>query len=103
MDTQGVMSVAMVILEGANSAQRLHDHVMTALNPKYIQLVKQLKRERKPLPRLHYADMIGDHRRIVAGRLAEAKVTVLTAHHRHQAEKTHAERFSVYGELIKIC
>lgn len=103
MDTQGVMSVAMVILEGANSAQRLHDHVMTALNPKYIQLLKQLKKDRKPLPTLHYADMMGDHRRIVAGRLAEANVTVLTAHHRHQGEKTHAERFSVYGELVKIC
>lgn len=103
MDHQGVMSVAMVILEGANSAQRLHDHVMTALNPKYIQLVKQLKKERKPLPGLHYADMTSEHKRIVAGRLSQAKVTVLTAHHRHQGDKSHTERFSIYGELIKIC
>lgn len=103
MDHQGVMSVAMVILEGANSAQRLHDHVMTALNPKYSQLVKQLKKDRKPLPGLHYADMSAEYKRIVAGRLSEAKVTVLTAHHRHQSDKSHSERFSIYGELIKTC
>jgi len=103
MDHQGMMSVAMMILEGANSAQRLHDHVMTALNPKHIQLVKQLKKERKPLPGLHYADMTVEHKHIVARRLSEAKITVLTAHHKHVGDKSHPERFSIYSELIKTC
>lgn len=106
MDHQGVMSVAMIILEGAHSAQRLHDHVMTALNPKYIQLVKRLKKERKPaheMPYLHFADMSVEQKRTVGARLADAKVTVFTAHHRHRGDKAHPERFEIYTELVKIC
>lgn len=106
MDHQGLMSVAMIVLEGANSAQKLHDHVMTALNPKYIQLVKQMKQLRKPAsvkPHLHFADMTSDQKRTVAGRLAQAKITVFTAHHWHQGDKTHPERFDTYTELVKIC
>jgi hypothetical protein len=48
-------------------------------------------------------DGLLEHKGIVAGRLAESKVTVRTAHHRHQGEKSHAERFSIYSELIKTC
>lgn len=103
MDHQGVMSVAMVVLEGANSAQKLHDHVMKDLNPKYIQLLKQLKKEHKRLPSLHFADMTVEQKLVIGGRLAASNVTVLTAHHRHQGDKSHTERFAIYGELIKIC
>jgi len=39
MDHQGVISVAMIVLEGAHSAQRLHNHVMSALNRRHIQLI----------------------------------------------------------------
>jgi hypothetical protein len=55
MDHQGVMSVAMIILEGAHSAQKLHDQVMTALHPKYIELVKQMKKDRKLRIRINQA------------------------------------------------
>lgn len=106
MDHQGVMSVAMIILEGANSAQKLHDHVMTALNPKYIQLIKQMKKERKQakdMPHLHFADMTLDQKCKVGGALANAKVRVYTAHHLHHREKTHQERFEIYTELVKLC
>jgi hypothetical protein len=59
MDHQGVMSVALITLEGVNSAQRLHDQIMTALDSGYLARVKLLKKERKSThwPRLHYADM----------------------------------------------
>lgn len=106
MDHQGVMSVAMIVLEGANSAQKLHDHVMTALNPKYIQLLKQLKKERTPankLPNLHFTDMTAEQKRIAGERLAQAKVTVFSAHHWHDGDKTHPERFDIYTQLVKIC
>lgn len=106
MDHQGVMSVAMIILEGAHSAQKLHDQVMTALHPKYIELVKQMKKDRKPsnyLPHLHFADMSDQQKRIVSSRLAQAKATVFTAHHWHEGDKTHQERFEIYTELVKMC
>lgn len=106
MDRQGVMSIAMVILEGANSAQRLHDQVMKALDPKYLDLIRQLKKERKAAnfwPQLHFADMSSDQKRIVGKRLAQAKVTVFTAHHVHDGDKVHSQRFGIYTELIKTC
>ncbi len=104
MDSQSVMSVALIVVEGANSAQKLHDHVMIALNPKYMELLKQLKKDRKStVPRLHYADMSLHQKRIVATRLAQASVKVFTAHHHHVGNKNHDERFGLYTELTKIC
>jgi hypothetical protein len=106
MDFQGVMTVAMVVLEGSHSAKRLHEHIMTALNPQYPQLVKQLKKERKStseLPQLHFADMTGAQKRDISDRLAKAKVTVFAASHWHEGAKTHDERFQIYTELVKMC
>ena len=105
LDHQGVMTVAMIVLEGARSAQKLHDHVMKALHPKYLQ-IKKMRNERshdKYLPYLHFADMSSDQKRAAARRLAQAKVTVVTAHYRHHGDKTHTERFTIYTNLVKIC
>jgi hypothetical protein len=69
-------------------------------------LIKRFKKERRPVnewPKLHYIDMTLDQMRTVAGRLAQAKVTVFTAHHWHKGDKTHPERFDIYKELVKIC
>jgi len=105
MDHQGLMSVALITLEGVNSAQRLHDQIMTALAPGYLARVKQLKKERKSthLPQLHYADMSSEQKRTVGARLGQAKITVYSAHHFHADEKTYDERFAIYTELVKIC
>jgi hypothetical protein len=105
MDHQGVMSVALITLEGVNSAQRLHDQIMTALDSGYLARMKLLKKERKSahLPRLHYADMSPEQKRTVGTRLGQAKITVYSAHHFHIDEKTYEERFAIYTELVKIC
>lgn len=103
MNHQCVMSVAMVMLQGANSAQRLHDQIMTTLNPDHIRVVNRLKKNRMPLPSLHFADMTLEQKRAVAKRLARANVTVFTAHIRHEQVKSHTERFFTYKELVKAC
>lgn len=41
---QGIMTAAAAVFEGANSADRLHASVMKELNPRYIELVKLLKK-----------------------------------------------------------
>ncbi len=106
MDHQGVMSVAAVVFEGAHSAQNLHDQVMKALDPQYYQLVKRLKKERKPaneMPHLHFTELNDDQKRTVASRLAKAKLSIFTASYFHEpTPKNHDARFAIYTEVVKM-
>lgn len=47
--------------------------------------------------------MPDQQKRIASSRLAQAKATVFTAHHWHEGDKTHRERFEIYTELVKMC
>ena len=106
MDYQEVMTVAMVVFEGVNSAAKLHEHVMAAVNPQYLQLVRKLKKERRQVsewPNLHFADMDQRSKHTAATRMAKANLTVFTGSHWHCAvPATHDDRFAIYTELVKL-
>ena len=105
MDHQDVMTVAAIVFEGEHSIVKLHDHVMRDLNPRYAQLQKQLKKDRKgsKLPRLHFTDMTNEHRATVGKRLANAKVSVFAASYWYETPSmSHEARFGIYTELVKL-
>ena len=98
------MTVAAVVFEGANSAERLHESAMKALNPKYLELVKELKKERRKLPSMHFIDMTDADKSAVGARLAKANVSVFSASFWYESTTAmeHEERFSIYTQLVKI-
>lgn len=101
-ENQELMTVAAVVFEGANSADRLHLSAMKVLNPKYLELVKELKKQRKELPSMHYIDMSDAQKREVGERLAQAQITVYSASFWYDPENKyeHNERFNVYKQLV---
>src|ERR1700722_3216115 len=105
MDHQGVMTVAMVIFEGAHSAQKLHTQILTALIPNYVQVINKYRKGRRSvgaMPGLHFSDMDDHHKRLVTTVLSDAKLTSYTASYIHQPEpKTHEVRFAIYTALVK--
>jgi hypothetical protein len=97
------MTVAAVVFEGATSATRLHERVMKDLNPKYLQLVKELKKQRGKLPSMHFVDLTESAKSIVGERLAMANVSVFSASFWYESTTIeHNERFSIYTQLVKI-
>ena len=100
---QGIMTVAAVVLDGAKAAAKLHESVMKELNPKYLELVKERKKQRRKLPSMHFADMSEDAKSKASAHLAKANVSVFSASFWYdQSEMDHDERFSIYKQLVKI-
>ena len=105
MDHQGVMTVALVVLEGKNSAANLQEQLMTLVRPDYVNLMKRLKKERRTIdaPKLHYIDLNEQLRQAVVQRCAQSNISVYSASHEHaDTEKTHAQRFRLYSSLVQI-
>jgi len=99
---QGIMTVAAVVFEGANSAAKLHESVMKELNPRYFELVKEAKRQRRKLPSMHYVDLSDVHKSRAGARLAKANVSVFSASFWYESTTMeHDERFAIYGQLVK--
>lgn len=102
-ENQEVMTVAAVVFDGANSAARLHESVMQALNPRYMELAKEAKKQRRQLPLMHFVNLSGAHRSTAGAHLANANVSVFSASFWYESpEMSHAERFSVYTKLVKM-
>lgn len=92
-DDQEIMTVALVLFDGAYVAHRLHK-----------ELVKQLLPNKKNSS-LHYADITDKNLKLsVAEVLAMQSVQCFTACFYHDGtEKSHNERFDIYTSLIKLC
>jgi len=101
-DMQEVMTVAAVVLEGANSADTLHTSVMKSLNPDYLKLVSTLRKQRKELPQMHYIDLSDKQKRDTGERLGRANIAVYSASYWYDDAPMveHNDRFPVYSQLV---
>lgn len=101
LDHQEVMTVAMVVLEGAITGQKIHKEIVTSLYPKYF---SKKKPKQKIDVFLHYAVMNKEQKLAAAGVLAKHPVSCYAACFYHDGnEKSHEERFSIYVRSLKSC
>lgn len=102
MDDQEIMTVAMVVLDGAQVAQRLHRRVARVLFPnKSIQSKKKLEAWFTQRV-LHYVDLEDPEKLVAANVFASATLKTFVAQHKHDDQsKEHQYKFSVYKDLVK--
>ncbi len=100
-DDETVMTVAMVILEGSRSAEKLRSGILKSLFGKLRKIhYREQLRERE----LHYADMTKLHRSVTGDYLSSANVICYISHYWHtESPKNHKARFAIYTELVKNC
>jgi len=100
MDDQEVMIVAMVVLEGRNSAATILSSALQAVFPR----LQQKKEKTQRTPDLHYA-RLSNHHKVAAGVvLGQSKISCYASSYWHDGNrKNHQARFSIYTELVKTC
>jgi hypothetical protein len=100
---QGVMTVALIVLEGRRTAEKLHEKVMCTLFEDYIEKRKLFKKKAiHRLPYLHYTEMSRNHRERVGVKLAAASVSAYVSYYWHDGKATkHEQRFEIYTNLVK--
>ena len=102
-DDQEIMTVALVLFEGAFIAHKVHKLLTRELFPN---CSKPDKKRKKPSG-LHYADMNdkNQNQRLSAGEiLAKQSIQCFASCFYHDGtEKSHEQRFEIYTSLIKIC
>ncbi len=100
-DDHEIMTVALLLLDGAFSAQRLHKQLIKALFP---QSQKHGRSNDKMSFQLHYSDMTHDQKLTVAEILNKQSIQCYTSCFYHDGtEKSHEQRFAIYTSLIKLC
>jgi hypothetical protein len=101
-DNQEVMAVALILLDGAFAAQRLHNQLIHELFPQSRKLAKM--EHANPRVGLHYIDMNMSQKLTVAGILGGQSIQCFTGCFYHDGqEKSHQQRFEIYTSLIKYC
>ncbi len=100
-DHQEITTVALLLLDGAFSAQRLHKQIIKALFP---QSTKPGRKNDKMSFQLHYSDMTHDQKLTVAEILSKQSIECYTSCFYHDgSEKLHEQRFEIYSSLIRLC
>jgi len=100
---QKVMTVALVVLEGKRTAEKLHEKLMCELYPDYIERRKLFKKKSiHKLPGLHYAEMNRAQKEKVAKKLASVTIFAYVSYYYHDGTATeHQQRFEIYTQLVK--
>jgi len=104
MDHQEVMTVAMVVFDVLNTAEKVHLAALKEAYPRAVEIVRTRKNKRQPLPPLHYAEISMSHK-LAAGRaFGASKIACYASSFYHDGEsKDHETRFAIYEELVKNC
>lgn len=102
-DSQTVMTVSMVVVEGCRTAEKLHGKIMAELYPDYVRMRRRFRREKIHRPvQLHYVEMSIVQRNQVAVNLALANVAAYVVYYYHQSPPVpHETKFRIYTELVK--
>jgi hypothetical protein len=101
MEDQIIMTVAMVVLEGARSGQRLHRRAAEKLFPIPKIRAKSQREEWFAKVALHYADMKHSEKLMTAEVFGRSALKMFVAHHAHdERTKDHAFKFSIYRNLV---
>ncbi len=99
-----VMVVAMVVLHGSRSAEKLRKDVLAGLFDKSSQMAKTRQKRQLRDQELHFVDMKYSHKLITSKYLSKADITCYVSYYWHQATVTNYKiRFKVYTELVKNC
>jgi hypothetical protein len=99
LDHQEVMTVALVVVEGAYSAQSIHKEAIRALNPKWF-----TKSRQSTNIQLHYADMLKDHKLSVGKVFGQKPIDCFISCFYHDGNlKSGEERHGIYTQLVKSC
>ncbi len=103
LQDQEIMTVALVVLDGARSAEKLHLKASKVIftPPK----TKGLKEREKWFASrtLHFAEMNDDQKLALGSELGRANIASVIASHWHtEASATHEHRFAVYSKLVEM-
>lgn len=98
---QEVMTVSLIVLEGAFTAQVIHKAILQELNPKW---AGKANPRHRLIGKLHYADMTKTHKRGMGDILAQRNIDCFASCFYHDgSEKGHEERFGAYLHCVKSC
>ncbi|MBX9770413.1 MAG: DUF3800 domain-containing protein [Candidatus Obscuribacterales bacterium] len=98
---QEVMTVSMIVVEGAFTAQAIHKVVLEEINPKW---GKRTNSRQRLVAKLHYVDMTKDHKMMMGSILAQRGIDCFASCYYHEGdEKPHEERFGAYLQCVKNC
>ena len=97
-DYQEIMTIALVLFDGAFVAHKVHKLLSQKLFPDHN------KAKKKPCE-LHYADMENIKQKVSAAEiLAAQSIQCFTAcYYNDGAEKSHQQRFEIYTSMLKLC
>jgi len=100
-DDQEVMTVALVVMEGAATAAAVQKHMLAVLHPKH----KNKNQNRSGAkPKLHFTDMKMPQVRACGKVLAAYPINCFSSHYYHDGKaKSHEERHSIYVSLVEEC
>jgi hypothetical protein len=103
MPDQEIMTVALVIVDGVRTAEKLHPKLARSVfPPPRVRGLRELERWYAD-QKLHYAEMNHEQKLAMGAELSKANITAIIGYCRHSEESTtHEHRFVMYTELLKL-
>jgi hypothetical protein len=102
LDNHKVLTVALVIFEGARTAEKLHLKIVKSVFP--VPKARGLAEKEKwfAAQKLHFVDMNDDRKLKLGKELGKANISAFIASYWHSDENcSHEHRFGMYKELVK--
>lgn len=103
LQDQEIMTVALVVLDGARSAEKLHLKASKVIFTR--PTTRGLKEREKWFASrtLHFAEMNDDQKLALGSELGRSNIASVIASHWHtEASSTHEHRFAVYSKLVEM-
>jgi hypothetical protein len=100
---QGVMTVALVLLNGARTAEKLHPKLTKSIYPTHSARGLKQMEQFYASQELHFAQMNDKQKLAIADVLSKSNITAFVGFCQHTEDSTeHNHRFLMYRELLKL-